>query len=164
MTCEEFVALLNDVAEESGCRIFVAESRDAAYQALARLDLDRTMTSRNIELGFVAESVKLLSKPVKDIYREDRESFISVHPGCESKDPNILIETTFTADPSNSAKIIFKALRKVVGRMSKKGVKAINEKSGDASTSKSIYWTDNAVKTGKIWKQTESSWVRFEPA
>ena len=164
MTCEEFVSLLNEVAEKTGCRIFSATSSEAVYQAFTQFDLDKAISSRNIELGFVVENAKLLSKPVKDIYREDRVGFISVHSDCNSKDPNVLIETVFTADPSDSAKIIFKNLRKAIGRVANRGVKAVNEKSGVASLVKSFYWTRNAVATGKIWRQTENSWVRFKPA
>lgn len=163
MTCEEFVSFLNVVVEEAGCTVFVAKSLDAHYHTLDSLNVERLLASRNIELGFIPEGARLTGKAVKDIYREDRVGFVSVHPGCEAKSPDVLVETTFAADSSEPAKVIFKVLRKTATRMFSKGVRAINEKSGDATLLKSIYWTAKAVKTGKIWRQVESSCVRFEP-
>lgn len=163
MTCDEFVSFLNVAVEEAECSVFVAESRDARYETLDTLNVERLLASRNIELGFVSGSDGLTSKAVKDIYREDRVGFVSVHPGCKAKSPDVLVETTFVADSSENAKAIFKVLRKVASRMFSKGVRAVNEKSGDVTLLKSFYWTPEAAKSKKIWRQVESSYVRFEP-
>ena len=166
ITCEEFITILNELVHQAGCGIFIANKVDEPYKLYSSLTVGQAVVSKNIELGFSLQEAVLLIRSVKDIYREDRVGFVSVHHICGRVSSGTLLETTFTSDPSNTAKIISKTLRKILDRNMAihKGVKVSNDKTGSNSINKSIYWSDGALACGKVWRQAENSFVRFEPA
>ncbi len=163
ITCEELVVVINELLKKTGCAVFIASDRNQSYKSLVSFVSDDILNCRNMEIGMLSDAKLLLSKPVKDIYREDRVGFVSVNPNCQFIPPDVLLATVFSSDASDTAKVIFKTLRKVLSGFAHKGVKVINDRTEAMGTSKEIYWTDGALASGKIWKQAETSDVRFQP-
>jgi len=166
ITCEELVDVINVLVKKTGCSVFLSFERERSYKSFSVITMDDILKCRNMELGMLSDAKKLLTQPEKNIYREDRVGFVSVHPDCKyefPKFPNVLLATDFISDASDTAKIIFKTLRKILLGFARKGVKVINENTNAIGISKTIYWTDKALATNKVWKNAEASCVRFEP-
>lgn len=159
---EELVDLLNEVLHVTGCCLFVGKSYDDSYSMLEHVAIDDLRNYFRFDLGRPTDAARVTGRPVGQVYREDRIGFVSL-TYLRSEHPSVLLETNFHADPSETASLVGKALRKYLRRMAHKGVIVRSDASDGEDVAKDIYWTEGARNSRRVWRQFESSLVFFMP-
>ena len=147
MTADEFVTIHRMLLSKTGFSMYAAYE----YQdPIRKVDIE-TFRPKNktvlLLIGPETEGKRIDGMLAKDNMRKDKVGFVSIRFGGENEDA---IGTTFyLADPSETAKIVSRELKKILATHATLGVK-------DHAASEPVhvhkkYWTSAALASGKNW-------------